>query len=298
MKLEWHLDFSLAPDILSLMQSAADLTLQDEKIGFPCLATVRICDDKTIQIINREYRNIDQSTDVLSFPSVQWGKNETARKNPRKLRQEYDDEASACFLGDIIISIDHLKKQAQEFEHSEAREAAYLLVHSLCHLMGYDHMEKEEKSIMREKEERILTSIGITRSSVGTVSDDTLLELAREAMLRSYSPYSSYPVGAALLAKDGRVFQGCNIENASLGATICAERTAMVKAVSEGALEFDAIAIATKDTPGWPCGICRQFMSEFAPNIRILVTWGEGAHVEHSTLQQILPYQFELEKKS
>ena len=298
MKLEWHLDFPLEPEILSLMQTAAERTLQDENIDFPCLVTVRLCDDNTIQTINREYRNIDHSTDVLSFPSVLWEKNETAGKNPRKLRQEYDDEANACFLGDIIISIDHLRKQAREYEHSEAREAAYLLVHSMCHLMGYDHMEKEEKSKMREKEERILTSLGITRSSEGIVSDDILLELAREAMQRSYSPYSSYPVGAALLAKDGRVFQGCNIENASLGATICAERTAMVKAVSEGALEFDAIAIATKDTPGWPCGICRQFMSEFAPDIRIIVTWGDGTHVEHSTLQQILPYQFELEKKS
>jgi homotetrameric cytidine deaminase/rRNA maturation RNase YbeY len=298
MKLEWHLDFPMEPEILSLMQTAAERTLQDENIEFPCLVTVRLCDDKTIQTINREYRNIDHSTDVLSFPSVLWEKNETAGKNPRKLRQEYDDEANACFLGDIIISIDHLRKQAREYEHSEAREAAYLLVHSMCHLMGYDHMEKEEKSKMREKEERILTSLGITRSSEGIVSDDILLELAREAMQRSYSPYSSYPVGAALLAKDGRVFQGCNIENASLGATICAERTAMVKAVSEGALEFDAIAIATKDTPGWPCGICRQFMSEFAPDIRIIVTWGDGTHVEHSTLQQILPYQFELEKKS
>ena len=298
MKLEWHLDFFFFLEILSLMQTAAERTLQDENIEFPCLVTVRLCDDKTIQTINREYRNIDHSTDVLSFPSVLWEKNETAGKNPRKLRQEYDDEANACFLGDIIISIDHLRKQAREYEHSEAREAAYLLVHSMCHLMGYDHMEKEEKSKMREKEERILTSLGITRSSEGIVSDDILLELAREAMQRRYFPYSSYPVGAALLAKDGRVFQGCNIENASLGATICAERTAMVKAVSEGALEFDAIAIATKDTPGWPCGICRQFMSEFAPDIRIIVTWGDGTHVEHSTMQQILPYQFKLKKKS
>jgi cytidine deaminase len=114
-------------------------------------------------------------------------------------------------------------------------------------------------------------------------------------MTRSYSPYSHYPVGAALAAKDGRIFTGCNIENASFGATICAERTAMVKAVSEGAREFEAIAIATKDTPGWPCGICRQFMSEFAPDLRVIVTWGDGAHTEESTLGVILPHQFELE---
>lgn len=71
--------------------------------------------------------------------------------------------------------------------------------------------------------------------------------MARQAMLRSYSPYSGYPVGAALLCADGRVFQGCNIENASFGLTNCAERTAMFKAVSEGAREFTAIAIASRD---------------------------------------------------
>ena len=147
---------------------------------------------------------------------------------------------------------------------------------------------------MRKKEEEVLSSIGISRDENVSVDDETLLKLAREAMTRSYSPYSHYPVGAALHATDGRIFLGCNIENASFGATICAERTAMVKAVSEGAKDFDVIAIATGDTPGWPCGICRQFLSEFSPDIRILVTWGNGAHVEESTLASILPYQFEL----
>ena len=146
---------------------------------------------------------------------------------------------------------------------------------------------------MRAQEEKILGSMAIGQQKNAMISDEDLLELARDAMRRSYSPYSHYPVGAALHSIDGRVFQGCNIENASFGGTICAERTAMVKAVSEGAREFDVIAIATGDTPGWPCGICRQFMSEFAPNIRVLVTWGSG-HVEESTLQSLLPHQFEL----
>ena len=71
----------------------------------------------------------------------------------------------------------------------------------------------------------------------------------------------------------------------------------MVKAVSEGARAFDVIAIATRDTPGWPCGICRQFMSEFAPDIRVLVTWGDGKYVEEGRLGELLPYQFELKEK-
>lgn len=294
MKLEWNLDFPVNSGLLSLMQTAADQTLLTEGIPFPCCASVRICDDKAIRLLNREFRGMDSATDVLSFPSVAWPEGVTAGKQPSRLKQEYDEMMDACFLGDIVISLDHVKAQAAEYGHSEARESAYLLVHSLCHLMGYDHVKEADQKMMRIQEEAVLSSIGISRDDSPAVSDETMLMLAREAMKRSYSPYSRYPVGAALHAKDGRIFTGCNIENASLGATICAERTAMVKAVSEGAREFDVIAIATGDTPGWPCGICRQFMSEFSPDIRVLVTWGEGAHVEESTLQKILPHQFEL----
>ena len=123
--------------------------------------------------------------------------------------------------------------------------------------------------------------------------------LAEDARKYSYCAYSGFSVGAALLTKDGRVYQGCNIENASYPAGICAERTAFVKALSEGERDFSAIAIAGgpeggRPSDAWPCGICRQFMSEFSPDIRVLVTWGEGAHVEESTLQKILPHQFEL----
>ena len=293
-KLEWSLDFPVESSLLSLMQTAADLAPQAEGIPFPCYASVRICGNESIRGLNAAFRNLDRATDVLSFPSVRWPKGITAGDRPEKLRKEYDEMADACFLGDVIISLEQAEIQAREYGHSLEREAAYLLVHSLCHLMGYDHMEEEEKKKMREKEEEILSSAGISREDKKTVSDETMLALAREAMKRSYSPYSHYPVGAALHAVDGRIFTGCNIENASLGATICAERTAMVKAVSEGAREFDVIAIATGDTPGWPCGICRQFMSEFAPDLRILVTWGDGAHVEESTLGCILPHQFEL----
>lgn len=110
-------------------------------------------------------------------------------------------------------------------------------------------------------------------------------------MERSYSPYSRYPVGAALLCADGRVYQGCNIENASFGLTNCAERTALFKAVSEGEREFTAIAIAAKGSAPWPCGACRQALHEFAPNIRVLVTWGEGERAE-AGLPDLLPKGF------
>ena len=295
MKLEWILDAPAEDSLLSLMQIAADRAIAAEGISRPCCASVRLCDDGQIRELNAGYRGTDRPTDVLSFPSVRWPEGRTAGQEPERLRRAYDPEQNACFLGDVVISMDHLKAQAEEFGHSRAREGAYLLVHSLCHLMGYDHIKDEEREKMRNKEEEILSSIGIRREGNGAVSDETLLALARDAMTRSYSPYSHYPVGAALHCTDGRIFQGCNIENSSFGATICAERTAIVKAVSEGAREFDVIAVATGgDLPGWPCGICRQFLSEFAPDIRVLVTWGDGSHVEEATLQQILPHQFEL----
>ena len=294
MKIEWILDFPIESSLLSVMQLAADQAPLMEGIHFPCCASVRICDDNTIRQLNAAARGIDRSTDVLSFPSVSWPNGITAGLRPELLKREYDDVSGACFLGDVVISMDHVAAQAQEYGHSTSREGAYLIVHSLCHLMGYDHIDEEERKVMRAKEEEILQSAGITREQKAEFSDEMLLALARNAMERSYSPYSHYPVGAALHSTDGRIFLGCNIENASFGATICAERTAFVKAVSEGAREFDVIAIATGDTPGWPCGICRQFMSEFSPDIRILVTWGDGANVEESTLQRILPHQFRL----
>ncbi|NDJ53679.1 MAG: cytidine deaminase [Chloroflexi bacterium] len=97
-----------------------------------------------------------------------------------------------------------------------------------------------------------------------------LVDAARDVRQRAYVPYSNYAVGAALLAEDGQIFTGCNVENASYPATICAERVAMTKAVSEGQRRFKAIAVVTA-TGGMPCGICRQFMNEFAPELMVIV---------------------------
>ena len=101
-------------------------------------------------------------------------------------------------------------------------------------------------------------------------TDKELFRMAVKASENAYVPFSNFHVGAALLAKDGQIFTGCNIENSSYGATICAERTAMVKAVSEGVREFEAIAIAGNGGTSWPCGICRQFMYEFSEDMRVI----------------------------
>lgn len=290
MKLIWQIDTKVEPSWLSLMQTAADCALLTEGVQRECAVSIRLCDDDVIHGINREYRDVDRATDVLSFPTVNYPAGKTAGQADKLLRLEYDDELDACMLGDLILSVPHVLQQAEEYGHSPERECAYLLVHGLCHLMGYDHIEEDEKRRMRAMEEKILSAIGQTREGENSVTDATLLALAREAMKRSYSPYSHYPVGAALLCADGRIFQGCNIENASFGLTNCAERTAIFKAVSEGAEEFTAIAIAATISAPWPCGACRQVLNEFAPGIRVLVTWNGGQ--DEMYLDQLLPHGF------
>ena len=123
---------------------------------------------------------------------------------------------------------------------------------------------------------------------------------AIDAMKRSYSPYSHFTVGAALLTKDGKVYTGANIENASYTPTVCAERNAIFTAVHQGEREFEAIAIVgghNGDVKGVtaPCGVCRQVMSEFcSPDFKvILVTTPDGDYVEE-TLANLLPYTFKL----
>jgi cytidine deaminase len=119
-----------------------------------------------------------------------------------------------------------------------------------------------------------------------------LLEKAKEASERSYAPYSKFPVGAALLTKDGKVFLGCNVENASYGGTICAERTAMVKAISEGSTEFSAIAVYCKKAKdAWPCGFCRQFICEFGAQIEI-ITEGMKGELQVMKISELLPNMF------
>lgn len=113
-----------------------------------------------------------------------------------------------------------------------------------------------------------------------------LIRMALKAREGAYAPYSDFLVGAALRAKDGRVFTGCNVENAAFTPTSCAERTALFKAVSEGAHEFVAIAIATEKALAWPCGICRQALCEFAPHLRVITACGDQR--AEATLDQLL----------
>jgi cytidine deaminase, homotetrameric len=115
-----------------------------------------------------------------------------------------------------------------------------------------------------------------------------LYEKAKAAYVNAYAPYSKLHVGAAILCGDGTVFTGVNVENASYGAGICAERSAAVTAVTQGHRDFRVIAICSDTGEAWPCGICRQFLYEFAPDMKV-VTGNDAEHLEILRLTELLP---------
>jgi len=131
-----------------------------------------------------------------------------------------------------------------------------------------------------------------------------LMKLAMDMTRMSYAPFSKFRVGAALLGRDGRVYTGCNVENSSFGGTICAERTAFLKAISEGCREFEKIAITACPVPAegeeekfveaWPCGICRQFMKEFCDDDFLIITGSGPDTMRTMTMTEILPEGFRL----
>jgi len=125
------------------------------------------------------------------------------------------------------------------------------------------------------------------------MTDQQLVAAAFEMLSKSYVPYSHFPVGAALLCRDGTLFTGCNVENAAYGSTICAERTALVKAVSEGHRDdLERIAVAgSGEDYCWPCGACRQMLYEFNPDMTVLVARGDGNFVSYP-LHELMPHGF------
>ena len=125
----------------------------------------------------------------------------------------------------------------------------------------------------------------------------SLIELANAARVHAYVPYSRYPVGAALRTKTGKIYTGINVENAAYPQTMCAERVAIFKAVSEGEKEFEAIVVVTENG-GSPCGGCRQVMAEFGLDTIVLLADAEGRLVKETTVKELLPEAFTPEKLS
>jgi len=151
-------DFEYEKVIESVVLEALDFE------GCPYEASVEVVltDDANIQEVNKEMRQLDKSTDVLSFPMAFY---ETPADFDGLEEQDdvFDPDSGEYMLGDIMISVDHVRNQAKEFGHSEKRELAFLVAHSMLHLMGYDHMEDSERLVMEEKQNQILENLGITR---------------------------------------------------------------------------------------------------------------------------------------
>jgi len=122
------------------------------------------------------------------------------------------------------------------------------------------------------------------------MTDEYLLDLAKKYSKNAYCPYSNIHIGAVVLCKNDIFFGGCNVENSSYGATICAERTAICKAVSEGHRDIEALYIYSDDVKPYPCGICRQFLAEFVQDCAIIIS--DGNNIIKKTLNELLTYRF------
>ncbi len=144
------------PIVTSIIQKCVEATLDAEKVNIPCEINVLVTNDKGIRAINSASRNIDKATDVLSFPMFQFAPGEL----PDDWEEYLDPETDMCPLGDMVISLERAIAQAKEFGHSTKREIGYLTIHSMLHLLGYDHLDEGPmKAQMRSREEEIAAGI-------------------------------------------------------------------------------------------------------------------------------------------
>lgn len=162
---EVEVDIPFTFDYEDIAKKVVEAALDQEECPYECEVSITITDDEAIHELNREYRDVDRSTDVLSFPMVDY-----------ETPADYDDieetqpdcfhpETGELMLGDIVLSVDHILAQAEEYGHSILREYAFLIAHSMLHLIGYDHVDvpEEEARDMEEKQEKILQTLGIGR---------------------------------------------------------------------------------------------------------------------------------------
>lgn len=163
LELECEPKFSF--DIEKVANQVVEAVLDWEKCPYEAEVSVTLTTNEEIEIINREQRGINRPTDVLSFPMTQFpvpGEFDFLEED--EMLDSFHPESGELLLGDIVISVDKVASQAEEYGHSMLREFAFLIAHSMLHLIGYDHMEAAEAEIMEKKQEEILNSIGITRN--------------------------------------------------------------------------------------------------------------------------------------
>lgn len=155
-------DIKLNIPYRKIIEDSINLSLDFEKVPYECEISVTIVDDERIHEINKEFREIDRSTDVLSFPLNEFEK-AADWKNFDEDKASFNYDTGELMLGDIILSAEHIIKQANEYGHTRKRELAFLVIHSILHLLGYDHMTKEDEEEMFSRQRQILDLGGYKR---------------------------------------------------------------------------------------------------------------------------------------
>ncbi|MBN1034712.1 rRNA maturation RNase YbeY [Clostridium botulinum] len=146
------------------LEKVIEFTLKEEDVNIPSEISLLFVDNEEIREINNETRNIDRATDVLSFPMLDYPEKKVFKEvYTENDFSEADFDGDDLVLGDIVLSLERALEQSKEYNHSYEREASYLVVHSVLHLLGYDHMEEDDKVKMRKREEEILTALDIRR---------------------------------------------------------------------------------------------------------------------------------------
>ncbi|MDI3542800.1 MAG: hypothetical protein PWP57_403 [Candidatus Atribacteria bacterium] len=250
------------------IQKIVNLVLKQENKDFPGCLSIAVVGKEEIRSLKKRFFHQDVYTDVISFF---YG-----------LSDEDD------IWGEIIICPAVIKEEAHNRGEREERALSIVLIHGLLHLLGYEDEDGEKAKVMEERQE-ILYRLGEEEEE-----REKLIKKAKEVRNHAYAPYSNFPVGAALLGYDGNIFTGCNVENTSFGLTICAERGAVVKALSQGVKEFKKIAIiADSSSYCFPCGACRQVLYEFAPQLEVIAAKSDRDY-EVVSLHSLLPQAFSL----
>lgn len=150
-------------DVNEIVKKVVDTVVDMENCPYEAQVNVLLTDNEGIRYFNKEYRDIDRETDVLSFPNVDFETPGVFDIDEDSEADYFDPESGELILGDIIISVDKVMEQAENYGHSRLREFAFLVAHSMLHLSGYDHMEPEEAKVMEEKQETVLNTLNITR---------------------------------------------------------------------------------------------------------------------------------------
>lgn len=233
---------------------------------------------ETIQQLNKEYRDIDRPTDVLTFA--------------------FDEADPLSFdgvtdLGNIIICVDVAIDQAKSFKHPVERELSFLFIHGLLHSFGYEHHRSEEEAnLMFSLQNDILNFLPIDFYT----DFKKVKGMLKDAQSQSISPYSKFRVGAVILTKDKKYHIGFNIENAAYGDCMCAERVCIYHTYALGYKKDDILSISLitdSHNVGYPCGSCRQVMSELLnPYCKVHIYNYDFSKATHTDVFELLPFAF------